>query len=202
MFFPLRFIWRHPRKYWTVETPLNLEFLASEARPLRHGLEFLPYHFGVHLGLVASLRRESAIRAGDHVFTAHQPPVPDQSLGDPLRMLDDIARVSNNARHQHLPGRKPNRLKHMVLMLMTRVCCLKRVVPRLYLDHVTNDVLECRVEHVRPFVDAVAGVEAYFFLGYSAEGVIQCLDEHVRLLLALRRVVPQVWIDIGQKWVV
>jgi len=48
------------------------------------------------------LRRKAAIDAGDDAFRPHQPGVAEQPLGDQLGMLDDVARVGDDARQQHL----------------------------------------------------------------------------------------------------
>jgi hypothetical protein len=45
---------------------------------------------------------EAAIRAGNAVFAADDRRVPQNAVGDELRVFDKIGSVADDARHQHL----------------------------------------------------------------------------------------------------
>ena len=48
---------------------------------------------------------EAAIGAGEHVFPPDDVGEADQPVGDQVRMLDHVGRVTDDARYQQLPIR-------------------------------------------------------------------------------------------------
>src|SRR2546426_6027776 len=52
--------------------------------------------------MVGRLRGESAVGARDDVFPADELREPHQALGDQDRMLDDVARMADHPRNEHL----------------------------------------------------------------------------------------------------
>ena len=72
------------------------------------------------LGLVTGLRGEAAIRAGNDVFSPHDPGIANKPFGNELGVLDDIAGVRDDTGDQDLAGRQPDRLPQMVFVLVPR----------------------------------------------------------------------------------
>src|SRR5882762_1570069 len=111
-------------------------FLPSAPEPLRcdvgalaHGFEFFPHHGGMHFSLVERLRRKAAIGAGHHILATDQLCEAHESLSDQLGMLDDIARMRNDARTKHLAIRNLDLLEQMIFMLMPRIGTLEAILP-------------------------------------------------------------------------
>src|SRR5688572_33321074 len=69
-------------------------------------LELLPDHLGMNLGPIAGLGREAAVGAGEDVLPADDPGIADQTLGDQLRVLDDVTSVRDDAGYQRLSRRE------------------------------------------------------------------------------------------------
>src|SRR5262245_25917193 len=60
------------------------ELLAGEVGALAQRLELFPHHGDVHLRAVERLRREPAVRRGDHVLAADELGEAHDALGDQL----------------------------------------------------------------------------------------------------------------------
>ena len=80
----------------------------------------------MNLWPVGRLRREPAIRACEDVLAADQPRVAGEPFGDQVGVLDDVARVRDDAWNQGPVVRQPDRLPDVVLVLVTGVCALER----------------------------------------------------------------------------
>ena len=93
---------------------------------------------------------EAAIRAGNDVFAADDRRVPQNAVGDELRVFDKVGSVADDARHQHLARRQLRLLPHAPLMLVPHVAGLEGIGLRLHLEYQVDDVLERQVVGVRP----------------------------------------------------
>ena len=72
-------------------------------------------------GLVKRLRGESTVGARHHVVAANQADETHQPLGNPFRMLNDIACVGYDPRAKHFAVGQPNALEQVIFMLVARV---------------------------------------------------------------------------------
>src|SRR6266704_535413 len=77
----------------------------------------------MHLGAVGRLRGESAVGARDDVFPADELREPREALGDQDRVLDDVARVGDHPRNEHLALGEPDRFPQVIFVLVARVRC-------------------------------------------------------------------------------
>jgi hypothetical protein len=67
---------------------------------------------------------EAAIRAGNDVFAADDHRLPQNAVGDELRVFDKVGSVADDARHQHLARRQLR-----LLCCHTRHSCSCRKLP-------------------------------------------------------------------------
>ena len=85
---------------------------------------------------------EAAIRAGNNVLTADDRRVPQDAVGDELRVLDKVGSVAHDPRHQHLARRQLRLLPHAPLMLVPNIAGLEGIGLRLHLEDQIDDVLQ------------------------------------------------------------
>src|SRR5262244_820541 len=98
------------------------ELSRGQARAFHERLELRPGDLRM-----AHARAETAVRTGDHVLAADQPGVADDSLGDELGMLHEVAGVADHAGDEDLALRQLHVLPHAPLVLVARVGGLDRV---------------------------------------------------------------------------
>src|SRR5580704_14338095 len=98
------------------------KLLGREPRAFRHGPKLGPDHSRMNLGLIRRLRRETTVDAGNHILAPHQPGEAHDALGDQLRMLHNVAGMSDHARDNHLAIRQLHAFPHMIFVLVARVC--------------------------------------------------------------------------------
>src|SRR5439155_15444431 len=92
--------------------PLSLpQFFARDARAFGHGFELGPGDLWI-----ADARTEAAVGAGHDVFATDDLGVADQSVGDGLRVLDDICGLPDDAGNGHFASGQFNFLPHAPLM--------------------------------------------------------------------------------------
>ena len=72
----------------------------------------------VDFGLIQGLRGKSAVRACNDIFAPDQICEANNSLGDKLRMLDDVASVGNDARTNYFALGKLICFKDVILVFM------------------------------------------------------------------------------------
>src|SRR6266849_4274323 len=98
---------------------------TRSATPELPGRQSGAFHERFELGprdlRVTDPRPEAAVRPGDHVLASDQTGVPDDPLGDELRVLDEIARVADHAGDQDLAVRKLHVFPHAPFVLVARV---------------------------------------------------------------------------------
>src|SRR4051794_1503668 len=73
------------------------ELPGRDPGPFGHRLELGPHDAGMDLRYGRCLRREAAIRAGDHILSPDQPGVAHEPLRDPFGVLDDVAGMGDHA---------------------------------------------------------------------------------------------------------
>ena len=64
---------------------------------------------------------EAAIGAGNDVLTADDCGIPQNAVGNELRVLDKVGSVADDARHQHLAGRQIRLLPDAPLVLVSDI---------------------------------------------------------------------------------
>src|SRR2546427_8778850 len=111
----------------TSHLPTSPELLSGEPRTLSHGLELGPDHSWMDLRGQGGLRREPAVTPGDDVLAPHQPGVVHESLGDEIRVLDDVTGVTDHAWNEHLAVRELDVFPHVPFVRVARVRRLKRI---------------------------------------------------------------------------
>jgi hypothetical protein len=87
---------------------LATELPSRQRSPFGHGLEFRPAD-----RTMANPRTDAAVRPGDHVFTAQEVRVPDQTLDNQLRVLDEIGGMTAHAGHQRFACRTSAKMGHI-----------------------------------------------------------------------------------------
>jgi hypothetical protein len=85
-----------------------LDDVGSQARTFGQCLKLCPDDGRMHLGPVTRLRGESAIGSCDYIVGADKTREADKTFGDPLQMLDDIARMRDHAGNQDFTFGKTN----------------------------------------------------------------------------------------------
>src|SRR2546427_1760699 len=88
------------------------ELLRRQVGALGHRLELGPGD-----GRVTDTGAEPTVGPGDDVLAADEPRVRHQTLGDELRMLDEVAVVADHPGHEDLPRRQLHVLPHPPLVL-------------------------------------------------------------------------------------
>ncbi len=154
------------------------------------------------LGVVAGLRRESAIGAGDDVVAPDQLGPAHQPFGDQLRMFHDVDRVRDDAGHDRLALGQLDAFEHVVIVLVARIGGLEGIDAGIDAQHVLGDVAQLRLEHARAVIDAVAGVEAHLLGRDAAQRVVDAFDEDVGLALLLLGVERVVAEHVGEERIV
>src|SRR5690348_14519677 len=107
------------------------EPIRREVGTLPHRLELLPHHGRMDLGLVERLRGEAAIGARHHILAPNKLRKAHEALGDELRMLDDIARMGDDAGTQHLALGHLDLLEEVIFVLVARIGAFETVLPGL-----------------------------------------------------------------------
>src|SRR5437867_467947 len=125
----------------------------------------------MHLWSKSGMRRESTITPGNNMFASHQPGVGHEPLGNEIRVLDNVAGVTDHAWDEHLAFRELDVLPHMPFVRVARVCCLKRIGPGVDAQDEIDDILQGCVIDAGAFIDAVARVEAYLLWRDAPESV-------------------------------
>ena len=115
---------------------------------------------------------EAAVGAGDDVLAADRAGKPHDPLGDQLRMLDQIGRVADHARQDHLAVRQLDVVPQLPFVLVAHVGRLERIALRLDLQHQADDVLERQVVGVRPVPASPAQVIAHAVLRNALQRMI------------------------------
>src|SRR5437763_16645720 len=89
--------------------------------------------------------RKAAIGARDHVLAADEACDPYQTLGDELGMFDDIGRMTDDARDQHLAPGKLHVLPYFPFVLVARVGAFDHIGAYLHPKDEVDDMAARRV---------------------------------------------------------
>ena len=101
---------------------------------------------------------------------------PHDALGDEFRMLDDIRRVADHARNEHLALRQLDGLPDPPFVLVTRIGALDDESADLHAEDQIDDVLERHVGRVRPGPASPADVIADAIDRQAGDRVVEHLD--------------------------
>ena len=77
---------------------------------------------------------EAAIGAGNDVLTADDCGIPQNAVGNELRVLDKVGGMADDARHQHFADQQLRLLPHAPLMLVPHVGGVEGIGVRLHLE--------------------------------------------------------------------
>ena len=130
--------------------------------------------------------RESAICAGHHAVTADDVGIAQQPLGHELGMLDDVGRMCDEPRHQHLACGQRHVLPHLPFVLVARIGRLETISADIDPQHEIDDVLDRHVEHVRSVPAAPADVVARAILRQPPKRVVERIDAQARPVAVIR----------------
>src|SRR6516165_1616361 len=150
--------------------------LRGEARAFGERSQLAPDEIGMDAAA------EAAIGAGNDVFAAGDCGVTQDTVGDQLRVLDEVGGMADDAGHQHLARRQLRGLPNAPFMLVPHIGGLEGIGLRLHLKDQIDDVLERQVVRVRPVPAAPAQMVAHFFFGNAGQRVVDGVDAQSREL--------------------
>ena len=153
--------------------------LRRQPRALDQGAELGPGDLGVHAPA------EAAVGAGDDILAADRAGKPHDPLGHQLRMLDQIGRVADHARQDHLAVRQLDVVPQLPFVLVAHVGRLERIALRLDLQHQVDDVLERQVVGVRAVPGPPAQVIAHAVFRNSLQRMVDGIDAQPGELVAI-----------------
>jgi len=130
----------------------------------------------VDFGFIKRLRRESAISAGHHVFSAYEIGETDQPFGNPFRMFNDVAGVGDNPGTKYLAVRQLYTLEQVVFMFVARIRGLEAERTSMNLEDILYDLGQVCFVDPRSLIDAVAGVKPDAFRRNPIERCIGRFD--------------------------
>src|SRR3569833_3654223 len=96
------------------------QLLRRDTRAFDERLHFCPAYGRVHSPEAREVP-EAAVRAGDDSFPADEVRIPAYALCDTFRVLDEVCRRIENARHQHLVVGQLCRCEQLVLVIVPRI---------------------------------------------------------------------------------
>src|SRR5262249_125897 len=97
------------------------EFLRCEPGSVDQRAQLGPGEVGVNPAA------EAAIGAGNDILATDDRGIAKDSIGDQLRVLDQVGRVTDDAGHQHLAGRQLDRLPDPPFVLVSHVASLEGI---------------------------------------------------------------------------
>src|SRR5437773_11682123 len=92
------------------------QLFCREARAFGHRFELGPDDLRI-----ADARTEAAVGAGHNIFAADDLGVADQTVGDRLRVFDDVRRMSDDSGHEDFACGKLHFFPDTPLVFMARV---------------------------------------------------------------------------------
>src|SRR4029434_8346262 len=116
---------------------------------------------------------ETAVGAGDNVFSADDFSEREDAIGYQFRMLDEIGGVSDDTRNQDLSGGEFHVAPNFVFMFVADVAGFDQVRLGIDLEHDIDDVAQRKIGGVRAMPAAPADVIAHAIDRDAFEGVIQ-----------------------------
>ena len=123
------------------------EHLRGDGGALGEAFQLRPHDRAVHAASEGALR-ESAICAGHDAVAANDVGIAQQPFGHEVGMLDDIGRMRNEPRHQHLAVGQRHVLPHLPFVLVARISGLETIGADIDPQHEIDDVLDRHVEHI------------------------------------------------------
>jgi hypothetical protein len=84
------------------------------------------------LGVVSRLRRKAAVAARNHALSSDPFSKTDDSLGNQLWVLNDVAAVGDHAGNQYFSFGQLDVFPYPVLVLMTGICRLEGISAGVY----------------------------------------------------------------------
>jgi hypothetical protein len=115
----------------------------GELRSFDKSAQLSPGKLGVNAAAKA------AIRAGNYILAADNRGIAKDAIGDQMRMLDEIGRMTYDTRHQYLAGRHLDRLPGSPFVLMSHVAGLEGIRLRLIRENQIDDVFQRQVVSMR-----------------------------------------------------
>ena len=88
---------------------------------------------------------KAAIRAGNYIFATDNRGIAKDAIGNQLRMLDEVGRMTHDTRHQDLAGRHLDRLPGSPFVLMSHVAGLEGIGLCLNRENQFDDVFQRQV---------------------------------------------------------
>src|SRR6266850_4742114 len=165
-----------PRDGLRLALPLTPQLLRCDPRALGHRLELGPCDLGLHLVDRPRERHESTIGAGDHPLASDDLGVADETLGDQLRVLDEVGRRVEHPGNDHPVVGQADLAEHDPLVLVARVRPLEGERLGLGLQRHRQELAQRDVAMVRALVVAPAEVQAHPIGRDVTQGVIERLD--------------------------
>src|SRR5262245_55797254 len=162
--------------------PENLappEVLRSELRSFDKSAQLSPGKLGVNAA------SKAAIRAGNYILATDNRGIAKDAIGDQLRMLDEVGRMTYDTRHQYLAGRHLDHLPGSPLVLMSHVAGLEGIGLRLNRENQIDDVFQRQVVSMRTVPAAPTKVVTHLLFRNADERVIDCFDAQLGELAVL-----------------
>src|SRR5262245_13660463 len=145
------------------------EVLRSELRSFDKSAQLSPGKLGMNAAT------KTAIRAGNYIL----------AIGDQLRMLDEVSRMTYDTRHQYLAGRHLDHLPGSPLVLMSHVAGLEGIGLRLNRENQIDDVFQRQVVSMRTVPAAPTKVVTHLLFRNADERVIDCFGAQLGELAVL-----------------
>src|SRR5262249_50104016 len=155
------------------------EVLRSELRSFDKSAQLSPGKLSVNAAAKA------AIRGGNYILATDNRGIAKDAIGDQLRMLDEVGRMTYDTRHQYLAGRHLDRLPGSPFVLMSHVAGLEGIGLRLNRENQIDDVFQRQVVGMRTVPAAPTEVVTHLLFRNADERVINCFDAQLGELAVL-----------------
>src|SRR5262249_35805155 len=146
------------------------EVLRSKLRSFDKSAQLSPGKLGVNAAA------KTAIRAGNYILATDNRGIAKDAIGDQLRMLDEVGRMTYDTRHQYLAGRHLDRLPGSPFVLMSHVAGLEGIGLRLNRENQINDVFQRQVVSMRTVPAAPTEVVTHLLFRNADERMIDYFD--------------------------
>src|SRR6476660_368853 len=147
------------------------ELFGRQTRAFGHRLELRPDDLrGTHT------RTETTVSSSQNIFAPDYSRVPYQTVSDRLRVLDDIRRMTHDARYEHLAGREFHLLPDTPFVLVTGIGRFNGDRVRFDLENEIDDVAQRNVVFVRAMIAAPTSMKPHPVGRDVAQPAVECVD--------------------------
>ena len=171
-------------KALVVTPPMTPQFFARQCRAFAQRFQLRPGNLGM------DAHPHPAVGTCYDVLAADETRIEKDPIGHELRMLDDVAGVTDDARNQDLARRQPGFFPDLPFVFVSRIRGLDRIRAGFHPEHQIDHVFQRQVMRVRSVPASPTDVITNAVFGDALQRVIHRLDSHrceLSVLLDARR---------------